>query len=114
VLGVLIFACGLAAACRARLHDRPPFEGHFPKARDADVERARSANEESVRYYREKEWAFNKGSTEEPPELCLALSGGGMRSAAFSIGVLAGLHDTGVLRKIDVMSSVFGGSWAMG
>jgi hypothetical protein len=109
-----MLACGLALACQANLHDQPPFEGYFPEARDADVHWARSANEKSVRYYQENEWAFNKGSREEPPELCLAISGGGMRSAAFSIGVLAGLHDTGVLREIDVMSSVSGGSWAMG
>ena len=61
------------------------------------MQRARSANERSVRYYRENEWAFNKDSEEEPPALCLAMSGGGMRSAAFSIGVLAGLHDTAPL-----------------
>lgn len=46
------------------------------------------------------------------PELGLSLSGGGMRSATFSIGVLAGLQKQGILDKIDIVSSVSGGSYA--
>lgn len=46
------------------------------------------------------------------PELGLSLSGGGMRSATFSIGVLAGLHKQGILDQIDIVSSVSGGSYA--
>jgi hypothetical protein len=45
--------------------------------------------------------------------LCLALSGGGIRSAAFSIGVLRGLYERHVLDSIDVISSVSGGSYAL-
>jgi hypothetical protein len=50
-LGALLLACGLASACQPKFHDQPAFEGHFPEAREADVHRARSANEKSVRYY---------------------------------------------------------------
>ena len=46
------------------------------------------------------------------PKNCVALSGGGMRSAAFSIGVLRALHYYGYLRKVDVISAVSGGSYA--
>lgn len=49
----------------------------------------------------------------------LALSGGGFRAVAFHLGVLRALHDRGVLDKVEVVSSVSGGSiiaalWAYG
>lgn len=47
-----------------------------------------------------------------PPQIGLALSGGGQKSAPFEIGVLAALSETGTLSKIDVISSVSGGSYA--
>ena len=40
----------------------------------------------------------------------LALSGGGSRAVAFHLGVLRALHDRGVLDRVEVMSSVSGGS----
>lgn len=45
-------------------------------------------------------------------KLGLALSGGGMRSASFSIGILAGLSDRGVLSHVDHISTVSGGGYA--
>ena len=42
----------------------------------------------------------------------LALSGGGIRSAFFSIGVMKGLYDQGLMDDIEVISSVSGGSYA--
>lgn len=42
----------------------------------------------------------------------LALSGGGVRSAAFALGVLQGLHRYGVLPFIDYLSTVSGGGYA--
>jgi len=45
----------------------------------------------------------------------LALSGGGMRSSAFQLGVLSGLfRNNNSLSNIDYISSVSGGSWANG
>lgn len=44
----------------------------------------------------------------------LALSGGGIRSSAFQLGVLSGLFKSKALSKIDYISSVSGGSWANG
>ena len=41
----------------------------------------------------------------------LALSGGGIRSAAFCLGVLQALEATGVLKYIDYMSTVSGGGY---
>ena len=46
------------------------------------------------------------------PRDCLALSGGGIRSAAYSIGALKGLHLIGKLRNLDTISAVSGGSYA--
>lgn len=45
-------------------------------------------------------------------ELGISLSGGGVRSASFSIGALAGLNDTGVLDQVDFLSTVSGGGYA--
>lgn len=49
----------------------------------------------------------------------LALSGGGMRSAAFQLGLLSGFNegriiDKTILNRIDYISSVSGGGWANG
>ncbi len=41
----------------------------------------------------------------------LALSGGGIRSAAFSLGVLQSLHQFGVIERIDYLSTVSGGGY---
>jgi hypothetical protein len=46
------------------------------------------------------------------PELGLALSGGGIRSALFSVGVMKALHDQGILQKVNLVSTVSGGSYA--
>src|SRR5207245_4223002 len=47
------------------------------------------------------------------PQGCLALSGGGLRSAAFSIGVMMGLEEKEGLEQFDVISAVSGGSYAL-
>ena len=59
------------------------------------------------------EWAYNKGAPDGPPQLGIALSGGGNRSAVFCIGVLKALHEQGVLGRVDVISAVSGGSYAL-
>lgn len=41
----------------------------------------------------------------------LALSGGGMRSASFNLGVLQALHAAGVIERVDYLSTVSGGGW---
>ena len=44
------------------------------------------------------------------PKLGLALSGGGHRAAFFHIGVFAKLAELGLLRRVEVISTVSGGS----
>lgn len=46
----------------------------------------------------------------ERKKIGLALSGGGYRAAAYHIGTLRALHKLGILDKLDVISSVSGGS----
>jgi predicted acylesterase/phospholipase RssA len=57
-------------------------------------------------------WSAEPPVTEDPghPKLGLALSGGGHRAAFFHIGVLARLAELGLLRPIQVISTVSGGS----
>lgn len=64
----------------------------------------------------DKEWEFNRGDKKAPPQMCLALSGGGVRSAAFSIGILKALSNSNEkisLNNIDIISSASGGAYAM-
>ncbi len=61
----------------------------------------------------EREWAFNKEHQSAPPLLGVCFSGGGNRSAAFAVGVLRALHELGLLSKVDVISAVSGGSYAL-
>ena len=42
----------------------------------------------------------------------IALSGGGLRSAAFSIGAMKALYDLDIMDDVDVISSVSGGGYA--
>ncbi|MFO1403218.1 MAG: hypothetical protein U1E96_01395 [Azonexus sp.] len=42
------------------------------------------------------------------PEWGVALEGGGSKSAPFALGVLAGLYQSGVLQRTDVVASVSG------
>ncbi len=45
-----------------------------------------------------------------PVKIGLALSGGGFRAALFHVGVLARLAELGILRRVEVISMVSGGS----
>ncbi len=49
-----------------------------------------------------------------PGQVGIAVSGGGMRSATFSIGVLRGLDDAGVFRQARWLAAVSGGAYAAG
>ncbi|HMY98412.1 MAG TPA: patatin-like phospholipase family protein [Burkholderiaceae bacterium] len=47
----------------------------------------------------------------EDPKVGLALSGGGIRSASFCLGVLQALAHDGKLKNIDYLSTVSGGGY---
>ena len=44
------------------------------------------------------------------PRIGLALSGGGARAMAFHLGCLRALHDLGILNRVQILSTVSGGS----
>lgn len=48
------------------------------------------------------------------PLLALCLSGGGIRSASFALGVLQGLARSGTISKVDYLSTVSGGGYIGG
>lgn len=58
-----------------------------------------------------KEQAFLFGDEREPQPMALCLSGGGIRSATFCLGVLQGLARIGMLRHFHYLSSVSGGGY---
>jgi predicted acylesterase/phospholipase RssA len=64
---------------------------------------------------RQKTDRLSIGKEEEPvskkPQVGLALSGGGIRSAAFSLGVLQGLSANKAFESIDFLSTVSGGGY---
>jgi NTE family protein len=48
--------------------------------------------------------------TEKKRKIGLALSGGGYRAAAYHIGTLKKLHEMNILKNVDIISSISGGS----
>ncbi|MEO7072207.1 MAG: patatin-like phospholipase family protein [Rhodanobacter sp.] len=54
----------------------------------------------------------SSGVDAEAPVIGLALSGGGVRSATFCLGVLRALAKNGVLHRFDYLSTVSGGGYA--
>jgi len=60
---------------------------------------------------KEYESCLNGGSDFKRDQFSLALSGGGTRSASFSMGVLKALHESGYLHELDTLSSVSGGGY---
>jgi hypothetical protein len=51
------------------------------------------------------------GLRDQPHAVALALSGGGIRSATFSLGVLVALAGRGILPQVDYLSTVSGGGY---
>jgi predicted acylesterase/phospholipase RssA len=62
-----------------------------------------------------RHWRRSRGDAAQADEsenlLGLALSGGGIRSATFSLGVMQALAARGLLRKVDFLSTVSGGGY---
>lgn len=79
---------------------------------EADVLPAERAQIVASRAHR---YDADAGDVETDPHdtyVGLALSGGGIRSATFSLGLLQGLRALGVLRAVDYLSTVSGGGYA--
>ncbi|MGZ8097299.1 MAG: patatin-like phospholipase family protein, partial [Methylosarcina sp.] len=68
----------------------------------------RSAFEEELKVINQRR---GKNPNDESDLVGSAISGGGIRSATFGLGVLEGLKHFGLLRKIDYLSTVSGGGY---
>lgn len=103
-----------------------PSQEYIPYDSDHDYEGAGSVVEEEFSYiHHRRAWLqARRGNPagppppyapnrQRPPNLTgLALSGGGIRSASFSIGVMQALAEKGVLERFDYLSTVSGGGYA--
>jgi hypothetical protein len=79
-----------------------------------DVERLRNLRKEpgDAREFFMGDTALDKARN---AELCgLSLSGGGVRSATFNLGILQGMAKHGALRRVDYLSTVSGGGYIGG
>jgi len=83
-----------------------------PDVRRRIVDEALSGAVRSIRDVR-LEAFYETLHTKEPNEArtALCISGGGIRSATFALGVIQGLAGTGVLEKFDYLSTVSGGGY---
>ena len=78
--------------------------------------------EDELEQIASRRWAANKTEGLSPDSMSteairgqlvgLALSGGGVRSGATSLGVLQSIHENGFLSDVDYLSTVSGGSYA--
>jgi hypothetical protein len=73
-------------------------------------EKQRVQNEEECKEFKDKLGQLQKPSTEVGC-VGLALSGGGIRSATFNLGLLQALDKQGIFKQVDYLSTVSGGSY---
>jgi Patatin-like phospholipase len=91
------------------LHGQPAPNGSdlpVPPAKNAEEEKAREAKQQR---YLEDIWTAVHALPEKRAALCI--SGGGIRSATFALGVLQGLARCGLLEKFHYLSTVSGGGY---
>ena len=87
----------------------PPGQKQFDQILQVEIQ----AINQRRKFLRRRELAPGPhgGNTKTLDAVGLALSGGGVRSAAFSLGVLQALNHHDVLRNIDYLSTVSGGGY---
>lgn len=83
----------------------------YVMARNAAIVHVDVRHEPENGQYWQEWWAKKNGN--RPPALCVAMSGGGIRSAAFNIGVLGALNEHGLLARTEIISAVSGGSYVL-
>ncbi|MEZ6031990.1 MAG: patatin-like phospholipase family protein [Planctomycetaceae bacterium] len=86
-------------------------EGGKPKEEDAELKRALEAGTSTDGNASKN--SRKNGRPYHPVQdiVGLAISGGGIRSATFALGVLQGLTQRGIFRQVDVVSTVSGGGY---
>jgi len=75
-------------------------------------EQVLAAEREEIAESRRRRYDNHDETNDRETYVGLALSGGGIRSATFSLGVLQALHDLGALRTVDYLSTVSGGGFS--
>lgn len=90
--------------------DRIAAEDASPPYDSADNDRISAAEAEALRK-RRKMAGIEDAPDGSTPRIGLALSGGGIRSATFCLGLLRGLAQRGVLKRFDYLSTVSGGGY---
>lgn len=85
-------------------------------AEELDGELTASATQEDPVEKKQKQLhqIYDRIHTEQPQRSALCLSGGGIRSAIFSLGILQGLARKGLLQGFDYLSTVSGGGYVGG
>lgn len=101
-VGVVMALAGLGAARRPS--PLPDKAANPPRCTEKDVYSAEVA-------LRRGESAAGTWA-DLPDSFGVALSGGGVRAASFAFGALQALAATGLLRRVDIISSVSGGGYA--
>jgi len=66
-------------------------------------EQVLAAEREEIAESRRRRYDNHDETNDRETYVGLALSGGGIRSATFSLGVLQALHDLGALRTVDYL-----------
>ena len=98
----------------AALHGPPPAGSAtaVPLQEDLEKKEAKKLQEQKQQQYLEEIWAAVHKLPEKRAALCI--SGGGIRSATFALGVLQGLARCGLLGKFHYLSTVSGGGYIGG
>ncbi len=118
----LVTACLFSCATPVSVKDVPKKDFYFVKESNERINARQEHFEHEYQQIAERRNnnGFEHQSIASPTRIIgLGLSGGGIRSAAFQLGILSGLHaqklgDKNMLDRIDYISSVSGGSWANG
>ena len=89
-----------------------------PKSTDAAWDANKQKRSENLRFLYTRIAKLGKGAAPgkggSKPLAALCLSGGGIRSATFNLGILQALAKIGVLKEFDFLSSVSGGGYIAG
>ena len=95
--------------------ERHPGSGvAVPLEEHQDIEKAKKAQEQKQHEHLRSIWASVHALPENEKQAALCISGGGIRSATFALGVLQGLARCGLLGKFHYLSTVSGGGYIGG
>ncbi len=92
-------------------YDEKLGKGSWDALRPEEKEKEKERDKARQGFYFEHVYGL-KAQDKEPGQTALCLSGGGIRSAAFALGVMQGLARHGLLSQFHYLSTVSGGGYA--